>query len=111
MANLVGYDVTYKADTRTIELSNTITTESGDSTMTTTTDTEWISFDDLFQKYNVSISVGDQVTLGNLTFERPSASQTGIVTVQTERGGLDVQVENSRFFVKLSDMERLGIID
>lgn len=128
VANMLGYDVTYKADSRTIELDSIVITTSDKSTQgaensmsETATMTEWISLRELSTQYDLTVTVGgDQNVLTMLksdgeTFmiDAPILENGQSRTFQLigRPGEITVTVENYTTFLSFSDLKSLGIID
>lgn len=73
-------------------------------------DSDFISIDDLSSIYAVPVSIGDNVSIAHLTFERPDAKPDREIVISIGEMTFDFKIENYRFYVKKSQMEDMGII-
>lgn len=108
LSNLVGYDVTYKADSKTIELTK--------STPNVSADLEgWISLKDFFDKHGVQTYYGSTIKFakGDKTFEFPAqpSIKDGEYQVSNETHTITLKIINSRTYLKVDEMKSLNLID
>jgi len=114
VANLLGYDVTYRADSRTVEfLGPTNNAQKGASSVT-----EWISLRDLGEQYNLMIRQttedgkvygifrGDDIVLTILYDNKALSASASTPTGES----VGATVENSRVLLNLNDLKAAGII-
>jgi hypothetical protein len=126
VANLVGYDVTYKADSRTIEL-NQVTRNQPQTQQTQQPSTPakapgpdltgWIDLNSIADKYNVNISVGTETTFTKgettISFKTPSGreNQDEISDVVVGSNHLKVRMVNAKMYISIDDLKTLGFIN
>jgi len=74
---------------------------------------DWISLNDLADKYGVSVSVGEKVTLQKgdkkIEFDRPNAAKNQIVIVNVTPT-LKMKIDNARFYLSITELQKEGLI-
>lgn len=70
---------------------------------------EWISLGDLANVHNVFVSVGDIITIGDLSFPHPKENFEEL-TITTDNGSFQLKQLNSRLYVLKSEMKSLDLI-
>jgi len=121
VANMLGYDVTYRADSKTIEFLGPVNTnvQRGASEVTDTIiETTWISLRDLAEQYelmvrqttedgkNYVVTRGDEILL-NIYYDPKSSSATSLTPQNVE---IEARAENGRILLNLNDLKAAGII-
>lgn len=127
LGNLLGNDVTYKADTRTIELTAVSTTDNMKVNITSggvnmTNDADWLNFDDL---YNLGIVVHQGGKESEAQFKKKSGEvmlryklfstnvAEGVVQIPLlypENSSLNMKISRGMVAYSKSDLINLGII-
>jgi len=122
VANMLGYDVTYRADSKTIEfLGPTNNAQKGVSKMPNTNtivDAGWISLRDLAEQHNLEVR---QITLdgktygvfrgGGIVLSVYYDGKTSTVTASTPEGNtVRAKIQNGSTMLSLEDLEAVGII-
>jgi hypothetical protein len=119
LSNLLGYDVTYKADTKTIVLnSNSNTTDLSGTGETDDASYEWVSYITLAEDYDLSVIMTNgtntmTISNGELTVDipMPNFKEDGeTTTLETERGTIDAMMINGRTHFRYSDIQSIGLI-
>jgi hypothetical protein len=121
LSNLLGYDVTYKADTKTIELNVNSNTSSTDLSGTGETDGasyEWVSYITLAEEYDLSVTTTNStntMTISNgevtVDIQMPNFKTDGqTATLETDLGKIDAMMINGRTHFRYSDMTNIGLI-
>lgn len=117
VANLLGYDVTYKADSRTIELNSK---QGVDDSMTNTVLTgEWISLRQLAAN-GIEVTVGPEhnvLTIRNgenkvqfLTTDIVEG-QTAEIKLYGVNGTITVKSQNGQTYLRVDQLEARGILN
>lgn len=109
VSNLLGYDVTYKADSRTIELVNN-NTEKGDESVETAIDinlNEWIPLRTFAQQYTAAY--GEYIM--PLQDQLPSSdAEYGEYEILTAKGMIKAIYFQYNNYLKIEDLKTKGII-
>lgn len=127
IVKVLGGETNYNDATQTIEITTTAATpaptenpatnnNTGGNNMTKTVDlTQWISLTDLAEKYLVKVEVSDKISISkdkikfNIMFTDVPKTFGTISTIQTEVGLISVQ-SNGHTFLKISEMQKIGLI-
>jgi len=122
VAIILGYDVTYRADSKTIEfLGPTNNAQKGVSKMPNTNtivDAGWIGLRDLAEQHNLEVR---QITLdgktygvfrdGGIVLSVYYDGKTSTVTASTPEGNtVRAEIQNGSTMLSLEDLEAVGII-
>jgi hypothetical protein len=119
LSNLLGYDVTYKADTKTIELNgNTSSTDLSGTGETDGASYEWVSYITLAEEYDLSVTTTNStntmtISNGEITvdIQMPNFKTDGqTATLETDLGKIDAMMINGRTHFRYSDMTNIGLI-
>ncbi len=113
VANLLGYDVTYRADERKIELKKAAEPQErrkADMEKTVTIN-DWQTLNEIAKKHGLFISVGNEVIIGDIKFPRPNGEPDRTEAIETERGILHLKIDNGLFLISEEELIELGIID
>jgi len=109
VSNLLGYDVTYKADSRTIELVNN-NTEKGDESVETAIDinlNEWIPLRTFAQQYTAAY----REYIMPLQDQLPSSdAEYGEYEILTAKGMIKAIYFQYNNYLKIEDLKTKGII-
>ncbi len=109
VSNLLGYDVTYKADSRTIELVNN-NTEKGDESVETAIDinlNEWIPLRTFAQQYTAAY----EEYIMPLQDQLPSSdAEYGEYEILTAKGMIKAIYFQYNNYLKIEDLKTKGII-
>lgn len=120
MANLVGYDVTYKADSRTIELEDS---RKGVANLTNALNVdEWVTLRDLSEKYGIQVKssgLGNEmifkVLKDNITYFEFNTKELGVDKEVTFKGidGKTFRMANFNdiLYVNKGDLTSFGFSD
>lgn len=125
ISNLVGYDVTYKADSRTIELneanSNTNKVDEKDAIKVNSTATEWISLKDLGlqvnkivlgpldERNNVLVITNNDIKVEIYDLAPPTDSDHG--TFQLNNGeSIEIKFMNGKTFLPIDRLRELNLL-
>jgi hypothetical protein len=120
VANMLGYDVIYRSDSKTVEFNTANdSTKKGASIVTETIiDTAWISLRDLAEQHNLEVR---QITIdgktygvfrdGGIVLSIYYDGKTSTVTTSTPEGDtVRAEIQNGSTMLSLEDLEAAGII-
>ncbi|MCL6559791.1 MAG: copper amine oxidase N-terminal domain-containing protein [Firmicutes bacterium] len=89
-----------------------VVTGQGNEMPTQTSSEDWISLNDLADKYGVFISGGDNVTIrkGEKQVEFPRPAYQGKTTIISVAPSFHVKIENARFYLSKNELRQAGFI-
>lgn len=121
LSNILGYDVTYKASSKTIELSNNT---NDDIQSDTTKDTqnegvnnaEWVSYSDLAEIYGLSVEAGfrgvnvsnNEIKLHIPPFDIKNENEK--IRLTTNLGEIQIKIYSGQSFLYMPDLKKMDII-
>jgi hypothetical protein len=113
VANMLGYDVVYRSDSKTVEFLGPVNTnvQRGASEVTDTIiETTWIDLNTLAREYGVRIEVGENLRIGDFVVARPAAEPDRVAVIETEHRSVRIKIESGRFYVDPDELKEAGII-
>jgi len=115
LSTMLGYDVDYKADTRTIELKTASQIAPSSNQNNSVISNNFIDLNTLSDNYGISTLWGNEAhvffkgsieTSKKINFDVPSIKD-GIYTITTDYGTFTLKMDNSRAFIKVDEISNL----
>lgn len=112
ISNLLGYDVTYKSDTRTIILDSAKNTNNQSALSD-----EWISLSDLATNKNIRIIIGEYINISRdsilISIKLDEIQEDAIAKKYKTNDSQQISIlkTNNTIFLLLSELKAIGILD